>query len=148
MIKPSNPTPMIKPSEAGAKWYIVDATDQPVGRLASKIAAVVRGKNKPTFTPHWDMGDFVVVTNVEKIQFTGRKWEQKRYYTHSMYPGQLKEKTAAMVRDKHPERILEAAVWGMLPKNRLGRKLYKKVKIYAGGDHPHAAQNPEQLKLA
>lgn len=147
-MKPSNPTPMIKPTDAEQAWFVVDATDQPVGRLASRIAAVIRGKNKAHFAPHWDLGDFVVVINAEKVHFTGRKWEQKRYYSHSMYPGNLKERTAGSVLKRHPERILESAVKGMLPKNRLGRKLLKKVKVYPGPNHPHVAQNPQPLQFA
>ena len=146
-MKPANPTPMIKPEDNGRDWYIVDAADQPVGRLASRIAAILRGKNKAAFTPHWDMGDFVVVINAEKVQFTGRKWQQKVYYSHSGYTGNLKKTGALEVRQKHPERILEKAVRGMLPKNRLGRKMAKKLKVYAGTEHPHGAQQPQPLDL-
>ncbi|RMF13776.1 MAG: 50S ribosomal protein L13 [Candidatus Dadabacteria bacterium] len=146
-MKPSNPTPMIPPTAVERKWYVVDATDQTLGRLASRIAAVVRGKNKPEFAPHWDNGDFVVVINAEKVRLTGRKWQQKRYWRHTGYPGGIRSRTAEEMRDHKPEFLLQAAIRGMLPKNRLGRKLLKKVRIYAGPDHPHVAQNPEPLSF-
>lgn len=128
-------------------WYIVDATDLALGRLASQVASRLRGKHKPIFTPHMDTGDFVVVINAEKVKLTGRKWEQKKYYRHSGYPGGIKEITADKLRDKAPDRLIRSAVKGMLPKNRLGRKLLKKLKVYAGPDHPHQAQQPQPLTL-
>lgn len=140
-------TYMAKPNEIPRKWYVVDAAGQTLGRLASEVASILRGKYKPQFTPHVDTGDFVVVINAEKIQLTGKKWQQKKYYRHSGYPGGLKETTAQAMRDKKPERMIELAVYGMLPKNRLGEKLKSKLKVYAGSEHPHAAQNPEVWQL-
>lgn len=127
------------------KWYVVDAEGKPLGRLASQIASVLRGKNKPTFTPHLDTGDFVVVVNANKVLLTGRKEQQKEYRRHSGYLGGLKITPAWQMRQKFPERMIETAVKGMLPHNRLGRKLIRKLKVYAGPDHPHAAQQPEPL---
>ena len=128
-------------------WYVVDATDQTLGRLASQVASRLRGKHQPIFTPHADTGDFIIVVNAEKIRLTGRKWQQKVYYRHSGYMGGLKSITAKKLREKRPEDLVRFAVWGMLPKNRLGRKLYKKLKVYAGPDHPHEAQQPQPLEL-
>lgn len=122
---------------------MIDATDQTLGRLAVRIARILRGKDKPTFTPHLDTGDSVVVINAEKVVLSGRKEEQKIYQRYSGYRGGLKEKTAAQVRKRHPERLIELAVRGMLPRNRLGRQLNRKLKVYAGSEHPHAAQNPQ-----
>lgn len=140
-------TPMLTREQALAQraWYVVDAKDQVLGRLAVKIARVLRGKNRPEFTPHVDCGSFVVVVNAEKVRLTGRKLEQKRYYRHSGYPGGIRSQTAGQLLEKHPERLLRAAVEGMLPKNRLGRRLATKLKIYAGPEHPHGAQNPQPL---
>lgn len=146
-MKPTNPTPMVPPLDERRAWYIVDATDRTLGRMASRIAAVLRGKHKPEFTPHWDLGDYVVVINAERVSLSGRKWAQKRYYRYTGYSGGIKERTAAEVRETHPERIIEAAVRRMLPKNRLGRKMVKKLKVYAGPDHPHVAQDPQPLDL-
>ncbi len=129
------------------KWILVDADGKILGRLASKIAARLRGKHLPNFTPHVDMGDFVVVVNAEKVRLTGRKWDQKMYYRHSGYMGGLRSTSAKKMRQEHPERIIYHAVKGMLPKNRLGRKLLKKLKVYAGPDHPHGAQQPEPVDL-
>ena len=129
------------------KWYLVDATDRTLGRLASQVASRLRGKHQPSFTPHADRGDFIVVVNAEKVKLTGRKWEQKTYYRHSGYIGGLRAITAKKLREKRPEDLVRYAVWGMLPKNRLGRKLYKKLKVYAGPDHPHEAQQPQPLDL-
>jgi large subunit ribosomal protein L13 len=129
------------------KWYVVDATDRTLGRLASQVASRLRGKHQPSFTPHADTGDFVVVINAEKVKLTGRKWEQKTYYRHSGYMGGIKAITAKKLREKRPEDLVRYAVWGMLPKNRLGRQLYKKLKVYAGTDHPHEAQQPQPLDL-
>jgi len=129
------------------KWYVVDAADRTLGRLASQVASRLRGKHQPSFTPHADTGDFIVVINAEKVKLTGRKWEQKTYYRHSGYMGGIKAITAQKLREKRPEDLVRYAVWGMLPKNRLGRQLYKKLKVYAGTDHPHEAQQPQPLDL-
>ena len=128
-------------------WYLVDATGQRLGRLASEIATVLRGKNKPTFTPHLDTGDFVIVINAEKIDVTGRKRSQKLYRRHSGRPGGMKTETFAKLQARLPERIIEQAVKGMLPKNTLGRQLFTKLKVYAGTDHPHQAQMPQVLNI-
>jgi large subunit ribosomal protein L13 len=128
-------------------WYVVDAKDLVLGRLASTIAARLRGKCSPLFTPHADTGDWVIVINAGQVSLTGRKWDQKVYYHHSGYTGGLKSITARKLKDKKPEELIRHAVKGMLPKNRLGRKLINKLKVYAGGDHPHAAQQPQQLTL-
>jgi large subunit ribosomal protein L13 len=128
-------------------WYVVDATNQRLGRLASEIAMVLRGKNKPTFTPHMDTGDFVVVINAEKVGVTGKKQAQKLYRRHSGRPGGMKTETFAQLQARLPERILEQAVKGMLPKNSLGRQLFTKLKVYVGPDHPHQAQKPEILEI-
>ncbi|MCD6133371.1 MAG: 50S ribosomal protein L13 [Deltaproteobacteria bacterium] len=136
-----------KSEDVERKWYLIDARDKIVGKLAVKIANILRGKNKPQFTPHVDTGDFVVVVNAEKIRFTGNKWQDKHYYRYSGYPGGLKSISAKDMLEKHPERILMSAVKGMLPKNRLGRKLIKKLKIYKGCNHPHEAQNPQRLEV-
>jgi len=127
-------------------WYVVDAKDKVLGRLASRVADVLRGKHRPTFTPNADLGDFVVVVNAEKVKLTGRKMTGKTYYSHSGYMGGLKETTPEKVlASKHPERLVEWAVRGMLPKTRLGDRLFTKLKVYAGPDHPHAAQQPRPL---
>ena len=139
-------TYMAKPGELDQKWWLVDATDKVVGRLASDIAVILMGKHRPTYTPHVDTGDFVVVVNVEKIVLTGNKWEQKTYKRYSGYPG-LKVETADEVRQRHPDRILSEAVRRMLPKSRLGRKMLSKLKLYVGPDHPHQAQQPEVKEL-
>ncbi len=138
---------MAKPAEVERKWYVVDAEGQTLGRLSSQIAAILRGKHKPIYTPHVDTGDFVIVVNAEKIHLTGHKWDQKMFRHHSGYPGGLKSTRYVDVRDKHPERIIETAVKGMLPKNTLGRQMYKKLKVYAGPEHKHQAQMPEPLEL-
>lgn len=129
------------------KWYVVDAADQRLGRLASEIAMVLRGKNKPTYTPSIDTGDFVVVVNAEKVAVTGKKRTQKVYRRHSGRPGGMKTETFAKLQARVPERIVEEAVRGMLPKNTLGRQLFTKLKVYAGPDHPHQAQKPEVLNI-
>lgn len=129
------------------KWYVVDAADQRLGRLATEIASVLRGKNKPTFTPNMDTGDFVVVVNAEKVVVTGNKANQKLYRRHSGRPGGMKTETFNQLQARIPERIIEKAVKGMLPKNALGRKLFTKLKVYAGPEHPHAAQQPETLVI-
>lgn len=129
------------------KWVVVDAENQVLGRMASQIAMRLRGKHLPQFTPHVDVGDFVVVINAEKVKLTGNKWDQKVYYRHSGYIGGLKSTVARKMNLEHPDRIIRLAVWGMLPKNRLGRKLLKKLKIYKGAEHPHEAQQPETMAL-
>jgi len=130
------------------KWYLIDATDKTLGRLASQIASILRGKHKPIYTPHVDTGDHVIVINAEKIRLTGNKLQDKKYYHHSGYPGGLKVRTAAdLLNSGRPERVLKLAVWGMLPHNRLGRKMFKKLKVYAGNEHPHSAQQPETLDI-
>jgi large subunit ribosomal protein L13 len=128
-------------------WYVVDATDQVLGRLATRVASVLRGKHKPTYTPHEDLGDHVVVVNAGKVRLTGKKWTDKLYRHHTGYVGGLKEATAAKVREKDPTRLVTTAVQGMLPKSRLGRAMAKKLKVYAGADHPHAAQKPAPLAV-
>ncbi len=138
---------MAKPGEVERRWLLVDAKGKVVGRLASDIATVLMGKNKPTYTPHVDVGDFVVVVNADKVQFTGKKWEQKLYYRHSNHPGGLKFRSAREMRERKPEEILRHAVRGMLPKNHLGRRMLKKLKIYAGDSHPHVAQRPVKVEL-
>lgn len=130
------------------QWYVVDATDQRLGRLASDIARVLRGKHKPTYAPHEDVGDFVIVVNAEKITYSGKKATDKIYYRHSGYPGGLKETPLERMLDKHPERVLEKAVRGMLPHTRLGENMFRKLKVYAGPGHPHAAQSPKPLGRA
>lgn len=138
-------TYMASPSTIDRKWYVVDAADCTLGRLASEIAKVLRGKNKPQFTPHIDTGDYVIVINAEKIAVTGKKLEQKIYYRHSDYVGGMKEQTLKEKLDKKPESVIELAVKGMLPKGPLGREMIKKLYVYAGNEHPHAAQKPEEL---
>jgi len=137
----------LRKEDVEQKWYIVDAQGKTLGRLATQIASVLRGKHKPTFTPHVNCGDNVIVVNAEKIQVTGRKLTQKKYYRHSGYPGGLKEITLRDQLKKFPERVIEHAVKGMLPKNRLGRQMYTKLKVYAGPNHPHQAQQPEILEV-
>ncbi|MBF0498122.1 MAG: 50S ribosomal protein L13 [Deltaproteobacteria bacterium] len=136
-----------KDIEGERKWYLVDAKDIVLGRLASEVARRLRGKHKPIFTNHLDTGDFIIVVNAEKVKLTGNKWEQKNYYRHSGYMGGLKTTQAKKLRDEKPEQIIQFAVRGMLPKNRLGRKQLKKLKIYAGGNHPHQAQTPQPLEI-
>ncbi len=133
--------------EIERKWYVVDADGKVLGRLASEIATRLRGKHKPNFSPHMDVGDFIVVVNAEKVKLTGNKLEDKIYYHHSGYIGGLKEKTAKELLEKKPEELLKSAVKGMLTKNSLGRQQFSKLKVYAGSDHPHAAQQPEQLDI-
>jgi len=129
------------------QWYLVDAENQTLGRLATEVAAVLRGKNKPYFTPHLDTGDFVVIVNAEKIQVTGRKSTQKLYRRHSGRPGGMKVETFNALQERIPERIVEKAIKGMLPHNALGRQLFRKLKVYKGSEHPHAAQNPKVLSI-
>ena len=138
---------MAKPGEVERKWYVVDATDLVLGRLASNVAAILRGKNKPIFTPNVDTGDFVIVINADKVRLTGKKLEQKYYRYHTGYIGGLKEIQYKDMMEKKPVLAVELAVKGMLPKNSLGRKMFKKLKVYAGSEHPHAAQQPVELKF-
>ncbi|GGK21024.1 50S ribosomal protein L13 [Caldalkalibacillus thermarum] len=140
-------TYMAKPNEVERKWYVVDAAGQTLGRLASKVASILRGKHKPEYTPHVDTGDFVIVINADKVHLTGNKLQKKIYYRHSRYPGGLKKFTAAEMLQNKPERVIESAVKGMLPKGPLGRKQAKKLFVYAGSEHPHQAQKPEVLEL-
>lgn len=140
-------TYMAKEQEVDKKWYVVDARGKTLGRLASQVAALLRGKHKPTYTPHVDSGDYVIVINAKDVRLTGRKLEQKIYYRHSLYPGGLKMRTAAEMQQTRPEKMVELAVWGMLPHNRLGRRQIRKLKVYAGPEHPHAAQKPEPIAV-
>jgi large subunit ribosomal protein L13 len=137
----------VKASEIERQWYLVDAQGKTLGRLASEIAKILRGKHKPTFTPHLDTGDYVVVVNAEKIHVTGNRLDEKRYYRYSGYPGGLKSVPLRELLEKHPTRAIRYAVKGMLPKNRLGRAMIKKLKVYAGSEHPHEAQKPVPLDL-
>ncbi|WP_166245932.1 50S ribosomal protein L13 [Paenibacillus turpanensis] len=140
-------TYMAKPTDVQRKWYVIDAEGKTLGRLASEAASILRGKHKPTFTPHIEGGDFVIIINAEKIELTGKKWQQKNYYRHSQYPGGLKTTNAADLRNTRPERILEFAIYGMLPKNKIGDRMQQHLKVYAGSEHPHQAQNPEVYEL-
>ena len=142
-----NTTYMPNPQKVERKWYVVDAEGQTLGRLASEVAKVLRGKNKPIYTPHEDCGDYVIVVNADKIKVTGKKLEQKVYYHHSDYVGGLRSATLREMLEKHPDRVIELAVKGMLPKGPLGRQMYKKLFVYAGPDHKHAAQKPEALEF-
>lgn len=135
------------PGDIERSWYVVDATDVPLGRLASEVAQILRGKHKPTYAPHMDGGDFVIVVNAAKVHVSGNKEIEKIYFRHSGYPGGLRAETLTEVRRKYPERIVEAAIRGMIPKNRLGRQIYRKLKVYGGPDHPHQPQRPEVLDL-
>ncbi|MCB2185892.1 MAG: 50S ribosomal protein L13 [Deltaproteobacteria bacterium] len=137
-----------KPEEVSREWFVVDASDLVLGRLASAVAQRLRGKHKPIFTPHVDTGDFIVVVNADKIKLSGRKWEQKTYYRHSGYPGGITGTVAQRMLQTYPERLVLMAVKGMLPKNRLGRKLLKKLKVYTGPEHPHQAQQPQPLSFS
>jgi large subunit ribosomal protein L13 len=135
------------PADRERNWYVVDASGQTLGRLATQIANALRGKRKPTYTPHVDVGDFVIVVNAERIEVTGNKRNDKRYYRHSGYPGGLKSRTLQQMLDRRPEEVIRRAVKGMLPRNRLGRKQLTKLKVYAGPDHPHAAQQPKPMEI-
>ncbi len=146
-MKQERITRFIKAEDANQKWYVVDARDQVLGRLAAKVAHVIRGKHKAFFTPNMDTGDFVVVINAEKVKMTGKRESQKTYFTHSMYPGGAKTRSYTEMMAKKPEFAVETAVRGMLPKTKLGKKLIKKLKVYAGESHPHSAQKPEVLSL-
>lgn len=136
-----------KPGEVPQHWYLVDAENQVLGRLAAELARRLRGKHKPQYTPHTDTGDYLVVVNAAKVALTGNKPNAKRYYHHTGYPGGIRETTFAELLEKHPEQVIERAVRGMLPRNRLGRAMFSKLKVYPGASHPHAAQQPEPLKL-
>jgi len=138
---------MAKNEEADQKWFIIDAEGKTVGRLATKVATLLRGKGKPQFTPHADIGDFVVVINADKVKFTGNKWSQKTYYWHTQFPGGIKSITAEKLKEKEPEEILRKAVWGMLPKSKWQKTLIGRLKVYAGDSHPHLAQQPEALEV-
>lgn len=140
-------TYMANESNIERKWFVVDAEGQTFGRLSSEVASILRGKYKPTFTPHVDTGDYVIIINADKIEFTGKKATDKVYHTHSGYTGGIKSITAGELREKNPVRLMEKAIQGMLPKNPLGRKQAKKLFVYAGSEHPHAAQNPENYEL-
>jgi len=138
---------MAKAKEVSRKWYVVDASGKPLGRLASQVASILRGKHKPTYTPHVDTGDYVIVVNAEKVVFTGDKLNKKIYRHHTGWPGGLKETTARMLMAKSPEKVIELAVKGMLPHNSLGRAMFKKLKVYRGPEHRHQAQKPEVLDI-
>lgn len=138
---------MQKKETVERKWYVIDAAGKPLGRVASKAAHVLRGKHKPTFTPHIDCGDYVIIINASKVALTGNKLNDKKYYSHSQYPGGLRERTAKEIMEKHPEELLEKAVKGMLPKNRLGRAMYKKLFVYANETHEQSAQKPEAMDI-
>jgi large subunit ribosomal protein L13 len=133
--------------EKSKKWYIIDADQMVLGRMASKIAHILKGKNKPIYSPHQDVGDFVIVVNAEKVRLTGNKMQQKEYFRHSGYPGGETVTPVSLMLQRHPERVVEYAVKNMLPKNALGRKMFKKLKVYSGPEHPHKAQIPEELKF-
>ena len=136
-----------KPGDVEQAWHVVDAENVVVGRLAARVATILRGKHKPEYTPHMDVGDYVIVVNADKVRFTGKKETDKQYFRHSGYPGGIRQQTPKEVRAAHPERIVERAVKGMLPRTKLGRQLYKKLHVYAGPDHPHEAQQPETLTI-
>jgi large subunit ribosomal protein L13 len=129
------------------KWWLINAEGRILGRMATEVADLIRGKRKPQFTSHLDTGDFVVIVNAEKIKVSGRKLDQKKYYTHSLYPGGIKEEALKDLLERKPEEVIKKAVWGMIPKGKLGRSLYKKLKVYRGPSHPHEAQNPQEYKF-
>jgi large subunit ribosomal protein L13 len=140
-------TTMIKNSEVNRKWYVVDAKNKPIGRLATEIAQVLTGKNKATYTPNVDCGDYVIVVNAKEVELTGNKLNNKKYYNASQYSGGLRVRSAKTMIDQYPTEMFERVVWGMLPKGRLGRQIYKKLFVYAGSEHPHAAQKPETMEV-
>ena len=141
-------TQSTRPQDVNPRWYVIDAADQVLGRLATRVATILRGKHRPTYTPHVDTGDFVIVVNAEKVKLTGNKREKKIYYRHTGYTGSLKSINAdEILNSAHADRVVRNAVRGMLPKNNLGRQIFKKLKVYTGPDHPHAAQMPEEIKL-
>jgi len=137
----------LKKGDIQRQWWLFDAEGKILGRLATEIAVILRGKKNPRFVPHMDSGDFVVVINAEKVRVTGRKTDDKVYYTHSLYPGGLKTETLKDLLEKKPEEVIRRAVWGMIPKNKLGRAVYKKLKVYSGPSHPHEAQNPREYRF-
>ena len=147
MPNPKNPTRSISEAEVERHWFVADAGDQVLGRFASRVATILRGKHKPTFTPHVDGGDFVVVVNAGRVRLTGRKLQRKEYVRHSGYPGGIRVDTAQQVLERHPDRVVRAAVRGMLPKGPLGRQMLRKLKVYPGADHPHSAQKPTVLEI-
>jgi large subunit ribosomal protein L13 len=140
-------TTYLNKATAEKGWVIVDADAKVLGRLASQVARIIRGKHKASYTPHVDCGDHVIVINAEKVRMTGKKWNNRVIFTHSGYPGGQREHTPAMIRSKHPERLVEHAVRGMLPKSRLGRELFRSLHVYAGAEHPHVAQQPKEIKF-
>jgi large subunit ribosomal protein L13 len=148
--KTNRKTVVLKKAEADAqrKWYVADVSGKTLGRAATAIAHVLRGKHKPTYTPNVDMGDFVIVVNADKIKLTGKKWTDKIYYDHTLFPGGIIKTPAAKLLAKHPEDLIKRAVWGMLPKGPLGRRIYKKLKVYAAPGHDHTAQQPEPMTIA
>jgi len=147
-VAPRQRKTVVAKGNAPHSWYIADVEGKTLGRAAAKIASVLRGKTKPTFTTHADAGDFVVVVNAEKVRLTGKKWTDKLYRDHSLFPGGLNEYSAKDLVARHPTELVKRAVWGMLPKGPLGRRIYKKLKVYAGTDHPHSAQQPKPLALS
>jgi len=144
---PNKPTLSARPADVERNWFVVDASDKVLGRVATEIASILRGKHKRFFTPHVDTGDFVIVVNAARVRLTGRKLEQKQYYRHSGYSGGIRSVSAGRLLETHPERVVEAAVKGMLPRGPLGRKMFKKLKVYGGPEHPHAAQQPQPLEI-
>ena len=138
---------MQKKETVERKWYVIDANEVPLGKVAAKAAHILRGKHKPTFTPHIDCGDNIIIINAEKVKLTGNKLEDKKYYNHSMYPGGLRVRTAKVMKEQYPVEMVEKAVKGMLPHNRLGRQMYRKLFVYTGENHPHAAQKPEMMEV-
>ena len=142
-------TPLLtkEAAEADRKWHVVDIADMTLGRACTQIAHALRGKHKPTYTPHVDSGDFVIVVNANKVELTGKKWTDKEYNDHTLFPGGIVKTPAAKMLARHPEELIKRAVWGMLPKGPLGRRIYKKLKVYAAPEHDHAAQQPETLKI-
>lgn len=147
MSRPERPTPSTRPADVERTWYVLDASDRVLGRAASQVAHVLRGKHKPLYTPHVDTGDFVIVVNADRVRLTGRKLERKKYFWHTGYMGGVREITAGRMLERHPERLFERAVRGMLPKGPLGRRMLRKLKVYAGPTHPHQAQNPRTLEI-
>jgi large subunit ribosomal protein L13 len=147
-VAPRQRKTVVAKENAPHSWFIADVEGKTLGRAAAKIASVLRGKTKPTFTTHADAGDFVVVVNAEKVRLTGKKWTDKLYRDHSLFPGGLAEYSARELMARHPTELVKRAVWGMLPKGPLGRRIYKKLKVYAGTDHPHSAQQPKPLALS
>ena len=141
-------TIFVKPDEIEHKWYLIDAEGKTLGRLASRVVGILRGKNKPEYSPHWDMGDSVVIINADKVRVTGRKMSQKLYYRHSRYPGGFRAEPLETVMARRPERPLERAIEGMLPKGPLGKKIFKRLKVYAGPEHPHTAQKPVKIEIS